>query len=324
MNTTNAPTSHGIVSKAIERGAASYFNACRKRVPEFCRAHFRYPGAWHLNRHAFGWDLLRMPINILWAPLYILLHLGTLALSLSLFIFKPALARTIRHLTTRLPQGIPTRVQRQLQASLENELLQSPPSKHNAMHAHVLHALIEESSEHEHLSAATTEKLADALSPVLDTSLKNYALTRTAAADIHNTLISTVAGAVAMKQFTPGGLGIGMLLSALYAKHRAAHDFILGETLGNAYYTLFPPSPSYLQIFCITALVLAALAIFAAFAGLIIDPIQYHLRIHQRRLHRMLNQMEADVIQRSHSRFNPKDPYVARLMDILDAVKTQL
>ena len=68
---------------------------------------------------------------------------------------------------------------------------------------------------------------------------------------------------------------------------------------------------------------MALLAILAAFAGLLIDPIQYHLGIHQRRLRKMIEQLEIDIQQQAQSRFNPKDPYIARIMDIVDAVKTQ-
>ena len=70
--TTAAPPAHQLSEVAIERaiqaGIARYFADCRARVPAFIDRHFHYPGAIATNRMALGWDMLRAPINLLWAP----------------------------------------------------------------------------------------------------------------------------------------------------------------------------------------------------------------------------------------------------------------
>ena len=39
-------------------------------------------------------------------------------------------------------------------------------------------------------------------------------------------------GAFAFQKFTPGGIGLGVVLASMLAKTLAARDFILGETIG--------------------------------------------------------------------------------------------
>lgn len=258
-----------------------------------------------------------MPLNLLWAPFFVIIQLLMLILS--------ALGIShARKISARIPSGVTTRVQKHLQRLIFEQVFHAATEDApSSLHAYVVEALIRIETNGD-LDAQTQQNLKNALTPLIDTSLQRYALTRTASADIGNTVISTATGAIALKQFTPGGLGIGLVLSAFYAKHHAVQGFLFGETLGSAYYALFPPSPSYEQIACITVGVLGTMAVIAAFAGLVIDPIQYYLGIHQKRLRTMIAQLEKDVTQQTGSRFNPKDAYIARIMDILDAVKTQL
>lgn len=60
------------IEQAIRSGIGRYFDDCRARVPAFIDRHFHYPGAIATNRMALGWDMLRAPINLLWAPVYAL------------------------------------------------------------------------------------------------------------------------------------------------------------------------------------------------------------------------------------------------------------
>ena len=38
----------------------------------------------------------------------------------------------------------------------------------------------------------------------------------------------------------------------------------------------------------------------------------------------MIDTLEKDVLQRNDSRYKPKDQYLARLADTIDAIKTQI
>lgn len=45
-------------------------------VASFCAQHFSWRGAWSLNRQALGLDLLRAPLNVFYAPLWVLLQIS--------------------------------------------------------------------------------------------------------------------------------------------------------------------------------------------------------------------------------------------------------
>lgn len=275
------------VSSAYTERRRCYFERCRRRVPGFVDRHFRYPGAWNTNRRALGWDLLRAPANLLWAPFYVA---GVLSAMTARRMGRTRLAAAL----DRLPSGLATQVQRYVQDRIERELL----------------ALGRSSDDPE-------------VTRVGRLALDRYASTRTASADIGNSLVSTLAGAVALKQFTPGGIAIGLLLGGWLAQRSAAADFFLGETVGSWYYGLFPPDPTLPQQLMGVLLVLVVLAIFAALSGLLTDPLQSRFGLHQHRINRMLEKLEADLasLDTERSSYRPPDPYLARLLEAIDAVR---
>jgi hypothetical protein len=262
-----------------------YFERCRRRVPAFTRRHFRYPGAWRTNRRALGGDLLRAPPNLFWAPFYVT------ALLAALLARRAGLARAGR-LLERVPAGLPTRVQRYVHARIERELL-----------------------------GLNRGRRPDDVAALTGEALLRYGTTRTAGADITNSVASTVFGAVALKQFTPGGIAIGLVLAAWLARRQAADTFLLGDTLGRWYYDVFPPEPSLALQLAGIAAVLACLAVLASLSGLFLDPLQARLGLHQYRLRRMLEHLEQDVAARQGSSFRPRDPYLARLLEVIDAAR---
>ena len=67
---------------------------------------------------------------------------------------------------------------------------------------------------------------------------------------------------------------------------------------------------------------MATLALFTSFAGIITDPLQARLGIHQRRLKKFVSCLEKELIGQGESRFEIKDRYVARVFDFLDMMKT--
>ncbi|WP_052480769.1 DUF6635 family protein [Gilvimarinus agarilyticus] len=293
---------------AMERGVDEYFRECRARVPGFVRRHFRYPGAWQTNRRALGWDLLRAPLNLIWVPFY--LTLQVLAwLSERCRLLWPA--RQLR----RVPSGMQTNIQQYLVSCAERELLQRGAGQHRLREC-VVAAIV----QCEHFTELEFAQ-ESALEQSLDDALAQYALTRTASADISNTLFATLAGAFTLQKFTPGGIAIGMTLASVVANRWAAWDFFLGPVLGGWYYSVFPVAPQTSLIVLSTASVMALMAVFACFSGLISDPVQSLLGVHQRRLRRMLDSLERDVKRRTSGSFRPKDAYLARLMDIIDAAR---
>lgn len=257
-----------------------------------------------------------MPGNLLWAPFYICFQL------LSFFVKRIGWTKFAKTLN-RIPGGFQTKVQHQTRALIDRKLLGSPADIHNSQLSHYIIEEILTSAA----SEASPTKLQDAhakLIPLVEKTLKRYTLTRTASADITNTLLSTAVGAIAWKKFTPGGLGLGIILAGFYAKHSATSHFILGESLGTVYYSIFPPEPSIVVTILSVTLVLCLLSIIAAFSGLITDPLQYLFGLHQKRLRKLVTHLENDFRKESEASFHPKDPYIARIMELFDAIKTHV
>ena len=299
---------------AIRRGIEHYFRDCRHRIPGFVRRYFRYPGAWHLNRHALGADLLRAPANLFWAPMYTLLQL------LAWFAGRCGSPRWQARLR-RVPPGFTTRVQREIVKRIHRDLLCA--SATGGPPEYLLDSItdaIAETLPNNH----DNELWRDAVKQTFADALHQYAATRTASADIGNTLLSTLVGAFALKKFTPGGFAIAVYLAGLWANGQAAENFFLGRTVGSWFYQLFPVTPSFWQSAVSTLIVLALMAAFAAISGLLTDPVQALSGMHRRRLRRMMDDLQRDIENRTTGSFRPKDHYLARLFESIDAVRTAL
>lgn len=304
------------IEQAIRSGIQRYFDDCRARVPAFIDRHFHYPGALETNRMALGWDMLRAPINLLWAPVY------ALACLIKILTPKRTGLMWLHGLANRVPAGFTTRVQQHISdlilADLLNDGQEAPLLGSYLIEA--LEAVYEryavEPVDHQRFSKLAEPLVADALS--------QYRITRTASADITNSISCTVLGAFAFQKFTPGGIGLGVVLASMLAKNLAARDFILGETIGEWYYSWFPPEPTLATTASVMIAVMAALAAFAALSGVIFDPVQAAVGLHRRRLHKLLDHLQRDVTHSTQSSFRPKDQFVARILDTFDMIKSGL
>ncbi len=304
------------VERAINAAAARYFDECRAAVPAFIDRHFHYPGAIALNRVALGWDMLRAPLNLFWAPLY-----GVLALLKYSLVKSNSLSGLCRVLDA-IPAGLNTKVQTQISDLIKRELL-NREGHDNALEANILAALHDVYRQHNQQPIAE-QGFSQLIEPLLIDALQQYQYTRTASADIANSLSCTVLGAFAFQKFTPGGIGVAALLASLAAEELAIQQFWLGDTLGQWYYSLFPPEPSMALSLGMFAGVLAALASFAAFSGVVTDPLQAMMGMHRRRLLKMLNHLQQDFNANIQGSFRPKDHLVARILDGFDMLRSSV
>ena len=58
------------IDLAVNRAIEAYIRSRKEKVPDFSRKFFSGKGAFRLNKKAFGSDLYKAPINILWALPY--------------------------------------------------------------------------------------------------------------------------------------------------------------------------------------------------------------------------------------------------------------
>jgi hypothetical protein len=303
------------IEHTITEAVTQYFAACRLRIPGFIHDHFKYPGAWQTNRQALGWDILRAPLNLFWAPIYLSLQL------LAILLRKLTLIR-LGNLLLLIPSGFVTDVQRYLSNQTYRYLLgrETEPDKGDKLFLALRSALINLHGNHDHLSSTSISSI-DA---IVGDALEQYRITRTASADIGNSLLSTIVGAFAFQKFTPGGIAIGIAIAGWLAHQLAVDNFIFGKWIGSWYYAVFPPSPSFWLNLGSIAFVLTCLAVFASFSGLITDPIQCWTGLHRRRLSKMINKLESDFLEKKTGGFRPKDQFVARVLEVLDAAKAPL
>ena len=151
-------------------------------------------------------------------------------------------------------------------------------------------------------------------------AMAEYTGSRAAAAEVTTALVSLSSGAIALNKLTPGALSLGPALAATLAQQAAVASFPLGTGLGAWWYGMFPVAPSAALVAGLTGGLLAAAVLVASFAGIVADPLQRRLGLHQRRLHRMLDAMQRQLLQPDAPGFVAHDHYVARLLDMFDLV----
>jgi hypothetical protein len=152
----------------------------------------------------------------------------------------------------------------------------------------------------------------------LEAAMTEYARTRTAATEITTALLSLGAGALALKKLTPGALTLGPTLAAAIVQRAAVMSFPMGGALGSLWYTLFPVAPSAVLVAALTGGLMAASTVASAFAGVVADPVQRKLGLHQLRLRRMVDALERQMKDPAAPGFVVHDHYVARLLDLFD------
>lgn len=301
------------IEKAILDGAHLYFDECRSNVPTFVDRCFHYPGAVATNKVAWGWDILLAPVNLVWAPFYALI---------CVIRFMVPKSTRLHCFLQQTPAGFTTQVQRHISNLVMSDLLKTN-ERESAFERHLLSSLqdLYGSHIHDHIGRQEFRLL---IEPLVADALKEYQVTRTASADITNSLSCTIFGAFAFQKFTPGAIGITFLLASLLVKEMAVRNFLLGDTLGSFYYGLFPPEPSLVMTGVVMGSVMVMLAVVAALSGIIIDPIQAALGLHRKRLMKMIDHLEQDFIEKTSSTYRPKDQFIARIMDAFDMIKSGL
>jgi hypothetical protein len=310
------PLNRDLAVAAVEDGARRYFADRRARITPFIDAHFSLAGTLALHRSALGWDIARAPLNLSLAAPQLAMQIGAKAAGR----FGAARAETLLKRSILLE----TSVSREIEWLIHTELLELPITQKRRQSGHdaLSEAILEE--------PAVTEAVADALreigrhgeDPVFRERLRHaiteYGITRNAAAEITTGLLNLGAGAVALNKLTPGAVSLGPALAALITQQAAVSAFPFGGWLGGAWYGLFPVAPGLGLVMTTTGGLMLASATFAAFAGVISDPIQRATGLHQRRLEKMVAALERQFFDPGAPGFAVHDHYVARLLDLFD------
>jgi hypothetical protein len=308
------------LQQAVDNGIEAYITSRRARIPGFIDRHFSFRGALALHRKTFGRDFYKHPVNLLWG-LPVALGKGVADL-----LEKAGAKRTATWLN-RLPRGIPTVLQQELQWLIYTDLLELPyvhegrASHRDALLEHILAApwiaaLCEEYLTQLHSVAARPE-----FRGALERHLEEYGKTRGAVSELAGSLITLAAGYAALSKATPGALSAGTAAATAIAQHMAIANFWLGSTVGAWYYAVFPVSASAGLVAATTGAMIAAVGVVTALAWIVLDPLLATTGIHRRRLDRFVTALGEELRGGRRGDYRVRDHYIARVFDVLDMLR---
>lgn len=84
---------------------------------------------------------------------------------------------------------------------------------------------------------------------------------------------------------------------------------------------MFPATASLGLAVATTSSVLAVLAMFSAFSGVITDPLQAKFGIHEKRLNRLVDSLEDALKERGDFNLKLREQYIVRVFDLFDLFK---
>lgn len=301
----------------VERGIRRYIAERRAMVPDFVDRNFGIGGAFRLHRVAVGLDLVRAPINIAAGFATLVKNVGAIgcrvagahetaaALSARSLFLETAVAREVRWraMTELLELPYADRDRRFERDALVEAILAD--GRLQAHFADLLTALGRRADD-----AAFRRQVSDALT--------EYTGSRAAAADLTSSLMAAGAGFVAYQKLTPGMASLSAAVATSLAHQAAVSSFTLGPWFGKLYYALFAAATPPVLYASVFAALMVPLAVLTAFAGVVADPLQRALGLHRRRLNRMIDALELNLLGADDARFKVSDHYVARVLDLFD------
>ena len=303
-----------ILDDAIVRYAARR----RAEIPDFVKRTYGWKGAVGLHRNALGWDLVRAPANIVLGGATGMVRLGGLA----------ARAVGARRLGTRLGHFqvmLDTDVGREVIWRLHSDLLLIPYRQ--AGRASLADALFDEILQ-DHMVVAHMDKVMQAIATESDKrtyqqrlhrTLSDYIGARAPAADITAAFMTASVGYAVYHKATPGLVSFSSAVAASVAHTAAVSGFWAGSWAGGLYYAVVgaPAAPILLTAGVFAGLTVPVAAL-TALAGMVADPIQAITGLHQRRLNRLIDTLEQNLITDQDASLPLRSHYVARLVDLWD------
>lgn len=236
-------------------------------VRAFVRRVFGLRGALRLHRSAIGFDLLRSPVNVVLAPVFLLVKL------MSLLAGKMGWPKTALWLASR-------------QIFFETQVAARVADEVRGL-----------------LDGLEARRLLSVSPELREVAVRDYVATRSAVAEMVTTGFVLLVGVVLFQSATPGMISLAGPMAEMRAMAEAVAEFPLGSGLGRMYYRVFPVALPVWQV-ALTGVVLAMLGgLVTTFAGVLADPVQVVAGVHRRRLMRMivrLERAESEGLAREH------------------------
>ncbi|WP_322892336.1 MULTISPECIES: DUF6635 family protein [unclassified Yoonia] len=297
----------------------AYFTGLRHQVDGFVGRYFTWPGTFWLHASACGWDILRAPLNVMLAPIFLLTRLMA-------YIFRRLGFRRIGQWFARRRTLLRTAVARRVEALIVTDLLGLPLDADAAARdpSALARAVLAAPQFREMIRQRPDPAAAAAVGQRIATALADYASTRSAVADMTTALCTIAVGALVFNALTPGMISMAPGVADALAWTTAVTQFPLGESLGGVWYGMFRPGASPVLVGLTVAVLIMIGSIFAAFAGILADPVQSRLGIHRRRLLRLIDTLEVELTASGSKPFVAREHLYARVLDIWDAIASLL
>lgn len=285
---------------ALEECIEQYIAECRSRVDGFVERHFSLQETIALQKQSLVSDLLCHPINALWAiPSLFVKKLIEVPTKLGW--------RSGTNLVTRIPTGFKTRYQREIEQLIATELLDWPCTMGDRRASP--NGLLERMQRHKQVgpllaSGALSDEALRELSNI-PCLVAEHSAARIVVLDTAATVLTLAAGWLFFGDHSLGISGIGSVIARNRAKEEAASTFIFGSGLGSAYYSIFPPNPSFWQVMGATLIVGLAVTAMSLLVGLLSDPCLKRVGFQHTRLNMLIDAVEDCLHRQVRKRLKP-------------------
>jgi hypothetical protein len=310
-SSTRAQTANGSDSPAI----LEYLDGRRALIDSFVARHFTWPGTFRLHGAALGRDILRAPVNVALSPILVLTRIAG-------YLCRRTGWNRAADWLSRRRILLRTAVARRVEMLVVTDLLDLPPGPGLVARdpSALARSVLAAPQFRELIRTRASPAEAEALGQRIAAALGEYAGARSAVAEMTTTLGVLVFGALAFHALTPGMISMAPGVADAMARTNAIAAFPLGGTLGGMWYGVFAADASpWLMGATVVALVMLG-SVFAAFAGILADPVQSLLGIHRRRLARLLDAVELELLGRGDGPFVAHEHFYARILDLWDAI----
>lgn len=285
----------------MEQSIRHYMSERRGRVSTFCEKYYGWRGMRTIHAEALKEDLLTNPLNLLWAIPHALLRS---AAEWSRKLGWAAPSEAMKHVPAKFKTGS----QKRIEWLLHTELLELPLD--NGTWQSRADALAATFLRDPQLAALQGQPEWDSLlhtTPGLwKKELQADSTERSAAADLASGFATLAIGWLFFGRAAMGVFGMGEQYAKQSVREEAVRNFSLGpihfgpkvdQKIGNIYYTIFPANPTQAQIWVGTAIILVGVALLSVALHALLDPLQQSLGLHEVRLRRFLDALEARLLE---------------------------
>jgi hypothetical protein len=285
---------------ALEECIEQYIADCRNRVDGFVERHFSLQETIALQKQSLVSDLLCHPVNALWAIPYLFVKkLIEVTVKLGW--------RSGTDLITLVPTGLKTRYQREIEQLIAIELLDWPCTRGDRRASPS--GLLEYMKRHKQVgpllaAGAFSDEVLRELTDV-PRLVAEHSAGRIVVLDTAATVLTLAAGWLFFGDHSLGISGIGSLIARNRAKEEAASTFMFGSSLGSAFYSVFPPNPSFWQVTGATLIVGLSVTAMSLLVGLLSDPCLKRVGFQHTRLDVLIDAVEDCLHRQVRKRLKP-------------------